>query len=671
KQKSQKIEGGVSTAIQGNIAKKQRKGESSKFKLQPFVAATKEKLQADLSDTSSDEDTSTVAVQKAKQNLAKNQVSKAAFKTKPLVKAPPVQQPIKKKANAKAKAANLKAPVAPVAEPSSDDSDEDSSEEESAPVPAKAATITAAKATKGKAPVAPVAEPSSDDSDEDSSEEESAPMPAKAATITVAKATKGKAPVAPVAEPSSDDSDEDSSEEESAPVPAKAATITAAQATKGKAPVAPVAEPSSDESDEDSSEEESAPVPAKAATITAAKATKGKAPVAPVAEPSSDDSDEDSSEEESAPVPAKAAAASAVADEETTDDEDSDEDVEMASGQEVVADAANNGSDSDSIDDDEESEDEETADDANTNGNTTKHSLAASADGLSEKRQKVKNGDFGGERERYFNSDGGPSKKVQLKARVEIFCGGLPFQVTEDQIRDLFENDCGSVTRVSILENRGVAFVTFETEEAASKACEFNKTTYDGRSLRINYADEKPGSAPGRNDKAPTGRSVIIGNLSFGSTQESLRALFEECGPIDDVRIPVFEDTGKPRGRCFIDFESEEGAKKALEYNETDIDGRTVWIDYVRPREDKPSNGFRGGRGGRGGFGGRGGGGGFGGRGGGGGFGGRGGGGRGGSGFGGRGRGRGGGFGGGASRAQAQNKGSIQQFQGKSMTFDD
>ncbi|KAF8820826.1 Rna recognition motif-containing protein [Cardiosporidium cionae] len=561
KQKSQKIEGGISTATLGNISKKQHKVKSSNFKIQPFVPATTKNQEPDLTDTISDKDTSAVAVQKAKQSLAQNQASNVVSKKE-------LQKKIAAEKLSKQDIVFKKKTVLR---------------------PRKENSIAKTKAAK----------------------------------------MKGKTPVAPVVDPSSDESEEDSSdEEEITPAPTKAV-------------IAPVADPSSDESEEDSSDEEEAiPAPTKAVTAPTAKVAKGKTL-------------------EITPAPTKAAATT-IADEETTDD-----DVEMASGLEGVAVAIKHDSDSDSVDDeDEESEDEITANDANTSGSAAKRPLVSSTAEFPEKRQKVKSEDFAGKRERYFNADGAPSKKVQLKPRVEIFCGGLPFQVTEDQIRELFENDCGLVTRVSILENRGVSFVTFETEEAASKACEFNKTTYEGRSLRINYADEKPGAVSGRNDKAPTGRSVIIGNLSFGSTQESLRALFEECGNIDDIRIPVFEDTGKPRGRCFIDFETEEGAKKALEYNETDIDGRTVWIDYVRPREDKPSNGFRGGRGGRGGFGGRGGGfggGGFGGRGGGGGFGGRGGG-RGRGGYGGR---------GGPNRAQAQSRGSIQQFQGKSMTFDD
>lgn len=64
--------------------------------------------------------------------------------------------------------------------------------------------------------------------------------------------------------------------------------------------------------------------------------------------------------------------------------------------------------------------------------------------------------------------------------------------------------------------------------------------------------------------------------------------------------MPVFEDSGKFRGQAFIEFDSVESATKAVEYNNTEVDGRTVWIDFALPRSSGGSRGG-GGRGGRGG----------------------------------------------------------------------
>lgn len=65
--------------------------------------------------------------------------------------------------------------------------------------------------------------------------------------------------------------------------------------------------------------------------------------------------------------------------------------------------------------------------------------------------------------------------------------------------------------------------------------------------------------------------------------------------------MPVFEDSGKFKGQAFIEFDSVESATKAVEYNNTEVDGRTVWIDFALPRNSAGGRGGGGGRGGRGG----------------------------------------------------------------------
>nr|BAN65377.1 RNA recognition motif domain containing protein [Babesia bovis] len=75
--------------------------------------------------------------------------------------------------------------------------------------------------------------------------------------------------------------------------------------------------------------------------------------------------------------------------------------------------------------------------------------------------------------------------------RNEIYCGGLPFQITEEEVKELFEGDCGPVERVNLLHRKGIAFITFKTNEAAEKALEYNETAYQGRNLRINITADR------------------------------------------------------------------------------------------------------------------------------------------------------------------------------------
>jgi cold-inducible RNA-binding protein len=135
---------------------------------------------------------------------------------------------------------------------------------------------------------------------------------------------------------------------------------------------------------------------------------------------------------------------------------------------------------------------------------------------------------------------------------------------------------------------------------------------------------------------------LYVGNLSFHTTEDLLKAHFATVGDVANVSVMLDRETGRSRGFAFVEMATADGAQKAIsELNGRDFEGRALRVDVAEEKRGGGGGG-RGGGGGGGGFGG-GGGGGFGGGGGGGGRGGRGGG-------GGGDRGRGGGGGGGGYR---------------------
>ena len=120
---------------------------------------------------------------------------------------------------------------------------------------------------------------------------------------------------------------------------------------------------------------------------------------------------------------------------------------------------------------------------------------------------------------------------------------------------------------------------------------------------------------------------IFVGGLSWGTTDESLRAAFEPFGEVVDARVIKDRDTGRSRGFGFVTFEDASSVAEAqAQMNETELEGRVIRVSEA---EERPNRGPRRDGGGRGGYGGgrRGGGGGYGGGGGGGGGGGYGGGG--------------------------------------------
>ncbi len=105
-------------------------------------------------------------------------------------------------------------------------------------------------------------------------------------------------------------------------------------------------------------------------------------------------------------------------------------------------------------------------------------------------------------------------------------------------------------------------------------------------------------------------KNIFVGNLSFNSTEESIRSLFERYGVVNSARIMTDRDTGRSRGFAFVEMENEGEADQAITaLNGSSLDGRSINVNEARP---KPDRGFGGGGAGgnRGGFGGGGGGGG-------------------------------------------------------------
>lgn len=182
-----------------------------------------------------------------------------------------------------------------------------------------------------------------------------------------------------------------------------------------------------------------------------------------------------------------------------------------------------------------------------------------------------------------------------MKSR-EVFTGGWPFGTGEDEIRSVFEESCGKVIKVKVLGQGGAAFIEFETVEGAKSALEWNQTDYKGRKLSINMAGDKPQkreSVGGRTPEIPNS-TVIVKNISFNATEDDFVKAFKSCGKVNTVRMPVFQDSGKPRGFAMVNFASAEAAQAATKLSGTEITGRNVTIEIAKARENTGGNSHQG-----------------------------------------------------------------------------
>jgi cold-inducible RNA-binding protein len=87
-------------------------------------------------------------------------------------------------------------------------------------------------------------------------------------------------------------------------------------------------------------------------------------------------------------------------------------------------------------------------------------------------------------------------------------------------------------------------------------------------------------------------KNIFVGNLSFGTTEDTLRSMFEPYGAVDRVNIVTDRDTGQPRGFAFIEMSIDSEGNNAISaLNGKDLDGRSLNVNEARPKGDRSSGG--------------------------------------------------------------------------------
>lgn len=82
---------------------------------------------------------------------------------------------------------------------------------------------------------------------------------------------------------------------------------------------------------------------------------------------------------------------------------------------------------------------------------------------------------------------------------------------------------------------------------------------------------------------------LFVGNIAFSATEEDLRDLFSQAGPVEDVALINDKFTGKPRGFAFVTMANAEAAAAAIsKFEGHSLEGRPLKVNEARPREERP-----------------------------------------------------------------------------------
>ena len=181
----------------------------------------------------------------------------------------------------------------------------------------------------------------------------------------------------------------------------------------------------------------------------------------------------------------------------------------------------------------------------------------------------------------------------------------------EPRLREVF-GAFGTVTDVFLPMERGTSrprgfgFVTLGSRSAAEESIsKMDQSQLDGRTIRVNEskprgegpADTGRGGFAGSGGKGlgpggfgnfnPQGNQEVklyVGNLSFETTEESVRGMFEQYGVVSDCFLPTDRDSGRVRGFAFVTMPSKEAEKACNTVNGMELDGRTLRVNEAQPK---------------------------------------------------------------------------------------
>ncbi|XP_055579779.1 nucleolin [Falco cherrug] len=183
--------------------------------------------------------------------------------------------------------------------------------------------------------------------------------------------------------------------------------------------------------------------------------------------------------------------------------------------------------------------------------------------------------------------------KKERDART-LFVKNLPYRLTEDEIREVFEN----AQEIRIVMNKegnskGMAYVEFKSEAEANKALEEKQgTEIDGRAMVVDFTGEKSHQEHQKGGGERESKTLIVNNLSYAASEETLQELFKKAS---SIKMPQ-NNQGRPKGYAFVEFPTTEDAKEALNsYNNTEIEGRAIRLEFSSPAWQKGNMNARGG----------------------------------------------------------------------------
>eukprot|EP00397_Hematodinium_sp_SG-2012_P064853 GEMP01092627.1.p2 GENE.GEMP01092627.1~~GEMP01092627.1.p2 ORF type:complete len:160 (+),score=29.60 GEMP01092627.1:84-563(+) len=91
-------------------------------------------------------------------------------------------------------------------------------------------------------------------------------------------------------------------------------------------------------------------------------------------------------------------------------------------------------------------------------------------------------------------------------------------------------------------------------------------------------------------ESEPTGKSVLVKNLNYSTSIETLKREFEKFGEVKDVYVPMDFRSQRPKGFGFVEYyKSEHAAEAVSDMDQYRIDGNNVHVCIAQNRRKSPT----------------------------------------------------------------------------------
>ena len=88
---------------------------------------------------------------------------------------------------------------------------------------------------------------------------------------------------------------------------------------------------------------------------------------------------------------------------------------------------------------------------------------------------------------------------------------------------------------------------------------------------------------------------LYVGNLSFSTIEDQLRALFAQAGTPTSVELIKDRSTGSSKGFAFVQMSTQAEAEQAIKvFNGYTLDNRQIKVNLARPKEENSRGGYGG-----------------------------------------------------------------------------